>query len=598
MRPQTRPTHPPGAHRPRTCGAGLAIALVLAPGCYTGLGLGPGSAGGADDGDGGSADDGGSPDDDVHDPRMYFTCTDEQRAQRGLTFDRLRRLSSQELVHTLTDLLGEEMISDGDIAQRLSGMPTDQTVLPGDFVEDPPLSLALTMSAVAARASELAIGDPSWIATHLPTCAAAGTIDEACAETLARELGGRIWRRDLRDDEVATYVGYFTASGGGSEGLGYMLRRLLQSPALVFHIEEGTPGDDGSGRIRLTDFEVASRISYFTTDSMPDDELFAAARAGELGDLDAVEDHVRRLLTSERAIAKVRDFFRYYSRLTSVADPLPAIGELVGVPDTNGLGQQMQDEAYAFYEHIVWNRDGTFADLMGSTDAFPRTDALATVFATAVATGDEPVTAAAHPGLLHRPALLASGGPRTSPIIRGAHVRKLFLCESLPLPDPEAVQERKDEVGDLEGMSNRDKVTRLTEADACTTCHSQINGVGFTFEGYDQLGVPRAQETVLDADGNVVATWPLDTRADMQLEPDGPDAFADSHALAQAMVESYRARTCFSRRVFEYYRLAAADDGKDGCALHGEEVRSHHGSLVDVFVAAIANEDIFWRKAP
>lgn len=602
-----RDAAPRVAARPwRVRALGLALG-VLATGCYSGL-QGPvgadGDSGGSDSSgdDDGTADDTGGSDDTGApelEPQMSYSCDDEQQKLRGTTFAEVRRLSSVELANTLRDLLGDALVGDPEIAARLSGLPEDVTVIAGDFVDDPPLGLALAMSGLSQRAVELALADPAWVSQRLPPCVAADTIDDACATAVASEFGARVWRRDLADAEVSELVGFHQDMGAGADGLRYMLRRILQAPSLVFHLEHGA-GEAVDGRVRLTDFEVASRISYLTANTMPDDALLAAARAGELRTREAVESHVRRLLTSDRAVLKITDFFRYYSKLTSVADPLPAIAELLDIHDTAGLGLEMQQEAFDFFAHVVWSDGGgDFADLMGSTAAFPRSAALARVFGVEPVAGDEPASAASHPGLLHRPGLLSSHGSRTSPILRGAHVRKLFLCDELGLPDPAAVEEREDEVGDIEDMSNRDRVTALTDAPACAGCHGLINHLGFTFERYDQLGAPRLVESIVDVAGAVVKTWPLDTRVDdLKLEPGGTSSVDDSVELASAMVESYKARACFSRRVFEYYRLQTAHTRGDGCVLHEEEVQSHDGALLDVFVAAVANEDIFYKKAP
>lgn len=573
-----------------------ALALVWAAGCYVGL-PGAGEDGDAAEGGGSSgAVDTGDDDGEV-DPRMFYTCDAEQRGLRGTSYDHLRRLSSVELANTLSVLLGDAVVGDEQIATRLAALPVDATVIAGDFSDAPPVGLALALSGISARAAEVALADPTWVQAR-PACVGAGAVDSACAAAVVEEFGAKVWRRDLSDDEITEYVAFFEASGGGQEGLSYLLRRLLQAPSLVFHIEDGT-GDAVDGRIRLTDFEVASRISYLTADTMPDDALMAAARAGELDSPEAVEDHVRRLLAADTAATKVTDFFRYYSQLTSVADPHPAVAALVGIDDAAGLGAELQAEAYEFFAHVFWRDDGDFAELMASDAAFPRSEALATVFGSAIATGDTPVAAAAHAGAMHRPAMLASGGLRTSPILRGAHVRKRFFCDVMPLPDPAAVEDRQEEVGDLEGMANRDRVTALTDAPACVGCHAFINPVGFAFEGYDPLGVPRTSETVVDADGNVLATWPIDTRVeDVRLEEGDPITLEDSTTITAAMIESYDARACFAQRVFEYYRLREVDREADGCALLQEERRAHDGTLVDVVVAAIANEDILWRKAP
>jgi hypothetical protein len=189
---------------------------------------------------------------------------------------------------------------------------------------------------------------------------------------------------------------------------------------------------------------------------------------------------------------------------------------------------------------------------------------------------------------------------RTSPIVRCAHLRKLFLCYELGMPDPDAVAARQEEVGDIEGMSNRDKATALTDAAACSGCHRMINPVGFAFEGFDPLGAPRTSEVLLDDAGAVVATWPLDTSvAGLTIDDHaGAATYPSSRELASAIAESYSARACIARRMFEYYRLSAVDQTADSCTLHEAEVASHEATLQAVLAATIANDDIFWKREP
>ncbi|UQA56932.1 DUF1592 domain-containing protein [Polyangium aurulentum] len=530
--------------------------------------------------------------------RLTYTCTEQQELSRGVTFDHMRRLSHAELVNTLGALLGEAIIGDAEIQTKLSGLPVDEMVLAGDFTDNPPVGTALALFQVSKRAVELAMASPAWKTDHLPSCAGTSPLTDACVEMVVEQFGGQVWRRDLGPAEVQTYLGHYHEAGADTEGLSYLLRRLLQSPSLVFHVEEGAEIENG--RIRLTDFEVASRISYLTQNTMPDDALMKAARSGELRSLEGVRAHVKRLLAEEKSHAKVRDFFRYYARLGTVPDPMPAVGEQIGIPDTSGLGAEMRQEAFDFFDHVFWSEGGTFNELMSSSAAFPRSEAMARVFDAQVVSSEQPVASApSHPGLLHRPALLTSSGGRTSPIVRGARLRKAFLCDEMGMPDPAAVAERKNEVGDIENMSNRDKTTKLTDAPACIVCHARVNGIGFAFEGFDQLGATRSVETVFNEQGEPGATWPIDTTAQSpELEPGGPESLSDSVELAFAMSESRKARACISRRLFEYYHASTVDLPNDSCLLSEEEAQSQSGTLQSVLLATIANEDIFWKQEP
>lgn len=529
------------------------------------------------------------------DPRMTYSCTSEQRQLRGRSSSRMRRLTRDELVNTFASLLGPSIAADEGVRAKLQGLPPDRTENAGDLVAEPSTSLADVVHAVAKRGVELALSNAQWKNDQLGTCAKGATLDDACLGEAVSRFGARAYRRDLTQGEVVDLVAFAKSTGGGAAGLGYALRRMLQSPAMVFHVEQGRDAPEG-GRVRLTSFEVASRVSYLTSSAPPDAELLAAARSGELDAPEGVRKHVERLFASQASHDKTRDFMRFYTHLNIVPDPTPGAAKLAGVGEGKGLGEQMRAEAVAFLDDAFWT--GTYKDLMGSTKAFPKTTELAKVFGVGL-DGDRPVDAPSHVGVLHRPALLASAGLRTSPILRGTHVRKLFLCQTFGQPDPAAVAAVQESLGDLSQVTNRERTEKLTQAPACAGCHQSINPVGFAFEGFDQLGKKRSVETLFDTDGNADRTHPIDTRV-TGVRIEGEDALTvdGSTDLAAAMVSSFRGRACFAQRAFEYYRLAKVEDEADSCALNEAERAAHEGSLKDVVLAAIANEDIFWKALP
>jgi Protein of unknown function (DUF1592)/Protein of unknown function (DUF1588) len=399
------------------------------------------------------------------------------------------------------------------------------------------------------------------------------------------------------------YLTFYRATGGGQEGLSFLMRRLLQSPALVFHVESGVGDADDRGRRRLTGFEIASRISYLAAGTMPDEALMRAAGSGELDDPRGVQTHMQRLLSSDDGRKKVNDFLRYYAHLREVPDPPAAAGKHIGVDRTTGLGKQMFSETQDFLQHVLWDEEGSFSDLMTSPVAFPRTAALSRILGIDVVAEGSVGRAPTHLGLLHRPALLASVGGRTSPIIRGAHVRKEFLCTPLAFPDPQDVEDRKNEVegalGDTNKMSSRERATVLTDAAACRSCHVLVNELGFAFEGYDVLGALRTEETAFDNSGNALGTWPVDTTVtDPNIEDGGPEKLSGSLELVKALGEGFSATACLSQRLLEFYRAREVDEDNDGCTLREAEIMGHEGSIQAMVMSALANEDIFWRKQP
>lgn len=567
----------------------VALALGLAvPGCYVGVGdlaadSEPGGSGDANDDDGdGDGDD-----------EAQGSCAPEEIEQTlGVAYPHQRRMSRDELIRTYETLLPPAVFDRPTVAGRLQGLPPDELINASDFSNEPPVVLPGVLHQAARAAAPAALADAGWRSEYL-SCPDA--IDDACVQTFIERFGAKVWRRPLSGEEVADYLGFYAEAGGGEHGVEVLLRRLLQSPSLVFHLEEGQ--EQIEGRIRLTPYEVASRIAYMTSGGPPDDDLVALAVSGELDSMETVHAEVERLLDSPAGRERVDAFFRYYTKVSELPDPDPATAAQAGV-DASGLGEEMRRETYEFVHAAFFEEGATFADLMTSPTAYPRTASLAAVYGTEIAGDEGPVVAEGHPGLLHRPSLLVSYGARTNPIVRGAHIRKLFLCGDLALPDPELVSEAKEELEGLDEIPNREAVEQITSGEQCIGCHALVNPLGFVFEGYDQLGARRTEEVLLDAAGEVVRTLPIDTRVEGVLGVlDEAVDLDDSAALAAVMAESELAQQCIAKRMLEYYRRDVTDTA-DRCALEQASLEAAESSLHAALVSLLANDNIFWRKVP
>lgn len=527
----------------------------------------------------------------------FYECSEP--SARGMTFEATRRLTREELSRRFTTFVGSSISTESSIASRLSGLPPDEPQAAGDFSEGMPSGWATVLHANARSAVALGLASTSWRTERLGSCVpVSGAMSDACLGEALQRFAARVYSRPATSAEVTSLVGSAKAAGGGTQGLGFALRRLLQAAPLSFHVETGEP--TGDGRLRLPPHEVALRLATLTTGDAPDSPLLEAVASGELETLEQATAQVRRLLSTPVGKARVRDFFRYYMHLDGVPDPSPVVASHRALA-ASGLGDEMRREALDFAEHIAWSAgENTFAALMTSTAAFPRSARLATVLSATPVSLSQPVASApSHPGLLHRPALLVSAGARTSPIIRGAHARRLFLCDAMGLPDPVLLDARVQEVGNLEAMPNREKVDRLTNIGSCGSCHSFINQVGYTFERYDQVAMPRAEELIFDSQGAIQARWPIDTRGD-RVMLDGARSIdvADSKGLVEGLAVSGQARACFARKVFEYYRRRVPNRATDGCLLAEVAATLEAGSLVDAITALIASEDTLYRAAP
>jgi hypothetical protein len=529
-----------------------------------------------------------------------FTYTCRAPTSRGLGESKLRRLTRTETLNTLKALVGEVVFDDNQIQGRLRDLLKDEmSDSPTSISERHSVYHAKILADVALIASNLVINNPEARARVFGSCASQSVIAETCVRTYLQNFGLKVYRRPLTASEINRHFLFYQKFPAGTTGLRYSLALLLQSPAMAFHVEEGSD-TLANGRVRLTDYEVASRISYRAAGTMPDAALFAAAQSGELRTLEGVKKHVERMMATATGRQKVQDFFRYYGRLTRVPVPADAVAASLGFPVT-GLSDEMKQEAFDFANHIVWSKSGTFADLMTANLAFPKSERMAKIFETPVSVNGQPVTTRIqHSGFFNRPALLVGSSPRTSPILRGAHMRKDFLCDSLGAPPANAAQVAESTPIDYNTMTNREIVEAQTSGTSCKGCHTMINPIGFAFEGFDSLGRVRQSEHLFDSTGRIVKTYPLNTSVNQPMLDNnggGPSALRDSVDLAQALAESYKARACFVKRVFEYYAVRDPDLAVDNCRLAEVEKAVQNGSLTSVFASDIANEDIFWRKA-
>lgn len=528
--------------------------------------------------------------------KFKYQCDDP--STRGTADDGLKRLTRSELVNTLNDLLGSEIASLDSVQAQLGVLPSDKITTTVDELSEnhsaDHLKAILEIATIA--------GDEIFNRTEVRdrifgSCSAQTNISDDCAKNFINNFGLRAFRRPLTGKETASIFANFKEAGG-QEGLKRALIRLLASPAMAYHVETGA--NEVGGRVRLTDYEVASRISYRTVGTMPDQALFDAAEKGELQDLSNVSAHVKRLLENHPlAREQVWDFFQFYMHLFKAGgDPSAGVGAAKGI-DVEGLGAEMVQEFQEFVLHVIFEKKGSFQDLLSSREVFPRSERMAKILGTSVATGSEPsLTSNAHRGMLLRPVLFADSGDRTNPMRRGVLFRKRVLCTDLGAPNPDAVDEVAEEVGPLDELPNREGYHRLTGGVTCIGCHALVNPLGFALEGYDQLGMLRTQEIIFSTSGEVIKQFPIDTYVERPLLGDAgsPTALTGADQLVTALTEGDTARSCFSKTVFEFQRLRAATKA-DHCALREiEAAATSGGTVLEAFEKTVATEDIFWKS--
>lgn len=432
----------------------------------------------------------------------------------------------------------------------------------------------------AQAVAEAAVAEPAGWRPCAPEADAA-----ACAEQVAREVGRRVWRRPLTDDEVARIAGMITGEATFDEGLRVALQAMLASPWFLYKFEIGEPDGD---RFRLTGYEVATALAYGLWGTTPDDALLDAAEAGVLDTADGVEAQVQRLLAEPRARAQVSAFAVQWLGVEKIAT-IDKNDTLFPGFDTN-LRASILEETRRLAEHVVFDGTGRFPELLSADYTFVDA-ALAGLYgveAPAAAWSQVPAPAG-RMGILGHASVLASNAypNQSSPVRRGLFVRRALLCQELPPPPPEAGA-----VPEVDpSASTRERFEQHMDDDFCRACHQFIDPVGFGFEHFDPIGAWRELDAGLpiDASGELVG---LD-----DLAGDDVHAFGSLPELAMVLAGSETAPACFATHYFRYAhgRLEAPEDD---CALEdlAQRFAAADHDVVSLLAATLTAPEYRYRR--
>jgi hypothetical protein len=352
-----------------------------------------------------------------------------------------------------------------------------------------------------------AIEAANWVAEHLdPLAGTSATDKDRLAKTRAfsHQFAKRAFRRPLDAEQQRFFIdSRFAGRKPVTDSVKEVVLLTLKSPRFLYP-------DLG----QADDYSVATRLALGLWDSMPDDELLRAAAAGRLNTPDEARQQALRMLRDSRSRAKLRDTFHHWLGIDH-AEEIAKDTEQYPNYDKS-LEADLRTSLNIFLDNIVWRTAGAdFRKLLNSRH-LPFNERLARFYGAQRVKhhGEFGPSFFDHEraGLLTHPYLLAlySYHNTTSPIHRGVFITRHVLGRSLK-PPPEAVVFKDGAFAP--DMTMREKVTQLTKADACMTCHGIINPLGFALEQFDGIGRLRDTEKgrpintisdYLSADGSTV----------------------------------------------------------------------------------------------
>jgi hypothetical protein len=448
----------------------------------------------------------------------------------------MRRLSKAEYARTLSDLLGVVPPS------SLSSLPEDiLTPFDNDFGSQVFSAVLIAgLSDVAREAVTIALNDPARRAALVP-CAPASPDDAACFARFVELFGRLALRRPLTLDEVTRLQGLQTFSvedGDFYAGVALVMRTLLQDIEFMYRVEVGTPV--APGLVKLTPYELASRISFTLLGTAPDAALLDAAAAGELDTDAGLAQGVSRLLQDARAAQRVSRFHAMWLNYENV-------------DASAALKASMRAESDALISKILFEERKPWNDIFSTSEAFVDAN-LAPLYGL---TPPAAPTWLTHTdpnrrGLLGQAGFLAGGAKfgDTSPVLRGLQVRARLMCQYIPPPPPDV---NADQPPAADSEACKMERYRIHAQATCAGCHALLDPVGFGLEQYGADGAFRQTENgrpdcAIDGQGQL---------ADLGLNFQGPAG------LAQALIPTGELEQCVMRQLTQFVsgrQLEAEDD--------------------------------------
>ncbi|MEW5739182.1 MAG: DUF1592 domain-containing protein [Myxococcota bacterium] len=493
----------------------------------------------------------------------------------------LRRLSHEEYQNALVDLFGDEALA----KQATTDFVADPVSLgfrnAARFLDVKPVLLQSYQAAAELVASEAVKDLPGLV-----PCDPSG--GEGCARTFIETFVRRAYRRELTPEEVERYLTVFRAGVMGADfktGIEWVVGTALQAPNFLYRPEvEG----DLTRTQAVSPYELASRLSFFLWQSIPDEALLDAARTGRLATKEDVEREARRMLADPKA-HRLFNFFEQWLDVDELVGLRRDATVFPGLPAA--LGELLREEAREYVTRTVLDGDGSLETLLAGEFSYVN-GPLAQHYGLSGITGSAfqrvDWTSGKRGGFFMTSGPLVSHDKqtRTSIVNRGLRVRTLLLCQNIPAP-PDNVPLNLGPIDSTASQGDRLAAHR-TEA-ACAGCHNLLDPLGEPFENVDAVGRERA----IDEGGHAVKTAGEVTGTRTL---DGP--VPDGLTLMKKLAVSDEVRECVVTQTFRF-TAGREEQPADLCSRQRtlQAFKDANWNMKELFVAMTQTDDFLMKPA-
>jgi hypothetical protein len=341
--------------------------------------------------------------------------------------------------------------------------------------------------------------------------------EQLCAERILSELATRAYRRPLAEEDLQVLLDFYregAATNGFEEGIRSGITGILSSPYFLYRIEM-PPTNIGPGETySLDDVTLASKLSFFLWNTIPDDELRELAVRGQLGDETVLRQQVERMLKDPRAETLASNFVYHWLDLKRLEEVEPDTSIF---PYASGRGDPRGDylKEIELFAKSLFDEDRSVADFMTAKHTYLN-ERVALLYGINSVKGDRfqrvELTDSTRWGLLGKGAvLMAAAYPnRTSPVLRGAFILEYIVGAPPATPPPGVDAFPEAEIGTAKARTVREIIAKHRENPTCFACHGVMDPLGFALENFDAVGVWREVDRY--------AGTPIDSAAEL---PDG-----------------------------------------------------------------------------
>ncbi|QQR88536.1 MAG: DUF1592 domain-containing protein [Myxococcales bacterium] len=494
----------------------------------------------------------------------------------GRLRQRIWRLTPSEFAAEMSVLFGSQVPDLGNLPE---GSPVNGFTngAAGLMVDE-------TTSSATFYATEDYAGYVADNAATLVQCEGATVGSRECAQIFLSSLASRAYRRPVESSELDALMALYDngATDDFATGIKVSVHAVLNSPFFLYRTEIGDAATQNGDERKLTQYEIASMLSFIITGHSPDQELLNAAQNGELYDAAVRTEHARRLFESS---SEVWGRFALQWLDLGRLDLATKQGELY--PQfSEQLVEEMRQETQSFVQNIFVEQKGSFVDLFTASYTWT-TPALADIYgATHPGSGLAKIDLdpSTRSGVLTQLSWLTNfaGTADSSLERRGLFVWRNLICNVIPPPPAGAAQQQASLVA--ADASKEEIVLARAATPTCNGCHQVMDPIGMGLENYGALGEYRDQ-----VDGNTVN--PVGTIPDF-------GSFTGAVELSATIAQDPTAQACFSQRFAQY--VLGSDLGSpnetDWLNSAHESFLSHTTTIEELLVGLVAHEGFIERN--